>query len=418
MNVKLAHRQGMSIRAIARSTGLSRQTVRKILAQPVPSRYGPRPPRPSKLEPFADYLTEQLDARPWVRASRLYTELCERGYSGCYDLVKRWVRDRRRADAAHRRAHVRFETAPGVEAQFDWKGHLTGIIDADPALKVWIFRLVLAYSRRRFTFATTSQSLPVVLSDLQLAFTAAGGLAHRLVFDNIKAAVLVPRPHLVLHPLFADFCRHYGVEPAPALVYSPERKGKVERSFLDLVDSELLERTYPSLEALQLALSADDLRHADRIHTTTSARPAERLERERPFLLPLPEVAFDCRQPETRRVLSDCTVSYRAAYYSVPHRLVGQTVTVKADPRRPQIEIFAGADLVASHHLVARGERVIVDEHIAELRRPRWERARARRPVATPVPSAPDVAQMVRWPATPVPLRPIEDYAAAVEVLA
>ena len=52
MDVRQLHRQGASVRAIARRTGLSRATVRRILAGPVPKPYGPRPPRPRKLDPF------------------------------------------------------------------------------------------------------------------------------------------------------------------------------------------------------------------------------------------------------------------------------------------------------------------------------------------------------------------------------
>jgi transposase len=417
MNIKLLHRQGMSISSIARHTGLSRPTIRKVLAQTAPARYGPRKPKPAKLAPFYDYLREQLEARPWVRASRLFEELSERGYSGCYDMVKRFVRRHRRAEAARRSAHVRFETGPGVEAQFDWKGYLMGLLESAPEQKVWIFRLVLAFSRRRFTRATTSTTLPAVLADLIDVFEAIGGVTHRVVFDNFRAAVLAPRPRLELHPLFADFCRFYGTEPAPAVVYSPERKGKVERSFLDLENSELLTRTYPDLDALQAALDEDDLRHAARVHATTSATPSDRLKREAPFLLPLPETRFDPRLPETRRVLSDCSISYLGAYYSVPYHLVGSRVTVKADARRPHIDIYDGAELVASHTLVAKGERALVDAHVAELRRPRFERAERRRPKPAPTVTTPEAPQLVAWTAVAVAHRPIEEYALAVEVV-
>jgi transposase len=64
------------MRAIARLTGFSRATVRRVLLQPVPPRYRPRPPKPKKLNPFVPYLQTTLQARPWVRTTVVYKELC------------------------------------------------------------------------------------------------------------------------------------------------------------------------------------------------------------------------------------------------------------------------------------------------------------------------------------------------------
>jgi transposase len=416
MDVKLLNRQGMSIRAIARHTGLARTTVRRLLTQTVPKRYGPRPPRPSKIDPFVDYLRSALELRPWVRATTLHQEIVAKGFTGHYEMVKCWVRTRRAAAAARARATVRFETAPGVEGQFDWKGHITGLLESDPHQKVWIFRFVLAYSRFRVTRAVTTTTLPAVLSDLRDVFELLGQVPRRLVFDNFKAAVLSPRPNLRLHPVFADFCLHYSVEPAPALIYSPERKGKTERGFLDLEHTDLIHRTYTDLATLQRALDEEDLRYHARVHSTTGQTPADRFQREAAFLLPLPEAHFDTRLPETRRVLSDCVISYGGAYYSVPYRLVGTKVTVKADARRPVIDIYDADALVASHALVAKGERVLVEEHVAELRRPRWDRVRAHATHAPAPETAPELPQLVKWTPLTVPLRPIEEYARALEV--
>jgi hypothetical protein len=155
------------------------------------------------------------------------------------------------------------------------------------------------------------QTLPAILADLIDLLSSLGGVTQRLVFDNFGAGVLKPRPQLKLHPFFADFCAHYGFEPAPALPYSPQRKGKNERSFRDLVESDWLHQTYADLPELQRAIDRIDEQYNQRVHSTTGEKPIDRLERERPFLISLPEVALenslsvDPRLAETRRVLSE-----------------------------------------------------------------------------------------------------------------
>ncbi len=410
MDIKLLARQGMSARAIARHTGLSRTTVTKALKQTVPRAYTPRSPKPKKLDPYVAYLTEQAEARPWALASVLYREVAALGYAGHYELVKVWVRGFREKAAARQRAHVRFETGPGVEGQFDWKGPVTGILADAPERDVYIFRFVLGYSRFRVTRAVTVTTLPAILSDLIEVFSKLGGVPGRMVFDNFKAAVLTPRPNLRFNPAFADFCAHYGIEPAPALVRSPQRKGKIERAFLDLEQSELLRQTFPNLAAFQLALDVQDAAHAAAVVSTTGQKPGERLERERPFLRPLPPGPFDPRVVEVRRVLSDCTISYRGARYSVPHTLVGKRLIVKADPHGRDFELLDGCRRVEVYPILPKGESLILEKHIAPLRQPRWDRVQVNRPNVAPPKS------LVPWPAPPVAERSIQEYAALVEV--
>ena len=49
-------RQGLSIRAISRLTGLDRKTIRRYLTVPEVPVYGPRATQPSKLDEFKPYL--------------------------------------------------------------------------------------------------------------------------------------------------------------------------------------------------------------------------------------------------------------------------------------------------------------------------------------------------------------------------
>jgi transposase len=413
MDVKLMHRQGHSLRQIARMTGLSRVTVRRILSAAAPKGYGPRAKRPGKLAAFVAWLEARLTERPRATASWLHRGLVGEGFGGSYTTVKRWVHERRREERARARACVRFETAPGLEGQFDWKGPVAGLIAGAPQLGVHFFRFVLAWSRARWTLVVPDLRLPATLAALRWAFERAGGVPSRLVLDNPKTCVSRPRPHLELHPQFLAFCRHYGCQPDPAWPYHPERKGKTERSYRDLIDEGVLETTYANLAALQAAVSAVDTLAMERVHTTTGELPAARLERERAALLALPEVGFDPRVPEIRRVLSDCTVSLHGARYSLPYLHVGSRVVVKADPLGDGLEIFAGAECVARHGRAPRGARVIVEEHVAGLRRPRFERLRERASRAHRA-AAPRTLSVVPWPSLAVEQRDIAAYAQAV----
>lgn len=85
-------RQGLSIKAISAATGFDRKTIRKYLAKPdaIPV-YAPRPPRPSKLEPFHSYLRERLSAGVWTGVV-LLRELKARGYAGGYTILTDWLR--------------------------------------------------------------------------------------------------------------------------------------------------------------------------------------------------------------------------------------------------------------------------------------------------------------------------------------
>src|SRR5918997_6225967 len=61
---RLKYVEGLSQRGIHRRTGVHRDTIRNALASSTPPVYGPRPPRPSKLEPFVAVIEELLADEP------------------------------------------------------------------------------------------------------------------------------------------------------------------------------------------------------------------------------------------------------------------------------------------------------------------------------------------------------------------
>ena len=96
--IRRAHRDGMTIRAIARQFGHSRRKIREVLKEPEPrgyTRMGP-PPAP-KLGSFFARIDEILRAdeeaprKQRHTAAQIHRRIVKEGYSGGYDQVRRNV---------------------------------------------------------------------------------------------------------------------------------------------------------------------------------------------------------------------------------------------------------------------------------------------------------------------------------------
>ena len=72
---------------------------------------------PRKLDPYKGIIQERLEAFPLLTAQRLFEEIRAAGYDGSYTQVKVYVREVRPRPAPD--PVVRFETAPGEQAQVD-----------------------------------------------------------------------------------------------------------------------------------------------------------------------------------------------------------------------------------------------------------------------------------------------------------
>jgi transposase len=121
MEISVLARHGSSIRAIARSTGLSRNTVRRYLRGGTDATVRKAPAkRAEKLDPFKAYIRERIAAAApdAIPAVVLFRELRARGYAGCETRVKDFVRGLRTMPGPD--PVVRFETEPGRQMQVDW----------------------------------------------------------------------------------------------------------------------------------------------------------------------------------------------------------------------------------------------------------------------------------------------------------
>ncbi len=254
VDIKTLHRQGHSIRTIARELGISRKTVRRHLRSEEPPRYQ-RKKRASILDPYKDYLRSRLEALPELPATVLLRELQAQGYEGKITVVKDFVRPLRAERKRLQELTVRFETPPGEQAQVDWSefGKLPD------GRKLYGLSVVLSWSRTMFIHFSTRMVVQELLHGLVLGFEYFGGLPKKLLFDNPKTVVLKRGRSVAdskLHPRFQDFLGHYGLELQLCELGRARTKGKVERPMSYIEKSLVLpskERWHTSADANRTA---------------------------------------------------------------------------------------------------------------------------------------------------------------------
>jgi transposase len=361
VQIRELRRQGLSITAIARHTGHDRKTIRKVIRSEGPLTYGPRGPRPSKLEPFKPYVEARM-AQGVFNTVKLLQELREQGYPGQLSILKDFVRPFRQA---HRREPIlRFETRPGQQAQVDWAHFGTCLVNGEPR-QLSAFVMTLGYSRALYLEFTCSQALEWFLECHLHAFHFFGGLPQEILYDNLKSVVLERRPDgsVKFHPRFLDFATYYGFTPKPCWPYRAQTKGKTERAIGYVRQNFFVGLTWATLPELnQLAFRWLHETANCRVHGTTHERPAERLQRERPALLPLPAKAdYETSCLAWRRSSRDGLVSYKGSLYSVPWAWAGASVLVKERPGEGCLRIYHQEILVATHPLAPRSGTQVVD---------------------------------------------------------
>lgn len=375
---------GQSIRAIARATGLARNTVGKylsaaealgltvsgppatddqlaqLLAQGYTG-YSHRSPGPSEalLAPHREQIGLWI-TKDRYRLTRIQELLAGKGCVVPYTSLRHFVAKEQlgaRATTTVRMA----QTAPGQYAEMDF-GRLG--FHQDPATGrrqvVYALLVVLCYSRHMFVWPMLRQHLEEVIEGLEAAWRFFAGVPRHLVLDNFPAAVaeadsLSPR----LTRGFLDYVQFRGFLPDPARVRHPKDKPHVERgvpyvrdrffagaSFLDLADM----RSGAERWCKEVAGS--------RLHGTTHRRPFQVfLEEEQSHLLPLKPGPYLIPQYATLKVHGDHHVEFASALYSVPYDLCppGSELEVRGD--RELVRFYLRGNLVKTHPRQPKGGR-------------------------------------------------------------
>jgi transposase len=367
--IRRAHRDGMSIREIARTYGHSRRKIREALAEAEPRPYTLAEPRARRVLTLAHQqwidailaLDEQAPRKQRHTGAQLFRRLRdEEQYVGGYDQVRRYVATKR---GRRRETFLPLSYDPGQRAESDF-----GLIWVDfpeARRQVPILLMTWAYSNATFAIALPSEKTESILHGTVAAFEFFDAVPKELWWDNPKtvATTILSGRQRELYQRWQALASPYNFEPLFCLPARGNEKPHVENRV------KLLERRWATpvprvkdLAELNAFLLDCCRRDFQRTIAGQSETIAARFALERVSGLPLPLRSFEATVSEVRQVDKYQTVAWEKNRYSVPRRHAFTTVTVKAYV--DCIEVVRDGQRIARHERsYGHGEQVLDPLH-------------------------------------------------------
>jgi len=374
---RMKHVEGLSQREIHRRTGVHRDTIRRALGSEKPPCHGPRPKRPSKLDPFLPTICELLDDCPTLSGVRILEEITEAGYEGGKTILDELLRELRPRYLPPPRTHQRTIYRPGELCQFDLCEPKAEIpVGYGQTRRGFIVTAELPYSRAFAGALVFSKEFPDLAWGMSRCLDRLGALPKKAVWDREGAIAPKGRP---TEPFLA-FCGVFALGWVILDAGDCQAKGALERTHRFVHGNFEAGRRFANQLDFQDQLDAWSAKINGRVHRITRAVVSGRLAEERERMRPLPDPMPNTDRRWVTRVPPQPHLRFDRNDYSLDPRLVGRRVEVRAS----QAEIAAVAldtgELACRHRRVFAGGLTFTDPaHQAALDELRGDRKRRRR---------------------------------------
>jgi transposase len=292
------------------------------------------------------------------------------GYTQFCEYYRRWL--------GTRGLTMRMEHLAGDKLFVDYSGKKPVVVDpvTGEAREVELFVAALGASNHTYVEATETQRVHDFIASHVRTFEFLGGVPAALVPDQLKSGVTVAcRYEPGLQRTYEDLAEHYGTAIVPARPGKPRDKAKVEVA-VQVVQRWILARlrnqTFFSLDELNARIRElrDEL--AERRMRKYGLSRRELFERtDLPALRPLPAAPYELASWSKANLGSDYHVEVDGHAYSVPHRLVGRDVEMRATANT--VEVLCGGKRVAVHVRGQRGGKTTKPDHLPVAHRKHLE---------------------------------------------
>jgi len=388
--IRTAYRvYGKKIKQIARETGHSKNTIKKVLRGEY-SGYKSRASQPFPvLGPYLNLIDQWLKddkQRPKKQrhtAVRVFNRLRqEHNFQGAETTVRRYVREAKlRLGVSSQQVFIPSDPQIGGEAEVDWGRCIAILGGVETQLKLFCMRS--KYSGKHFVCCYPCERQQSLFDGHIRGFSFFGGVFPVLIYDNLTTAVqkVLRGKKRVLQESYDKFRGYYNFTPRFCNPGQGHEKGGVEglvgyarRNYMVPVpESESLEDLNGKL--FQDCLSYGSHRIAGREQTVN-----ELYEAERGHLLPLPDIPFSNLETSRGKVDKYATVVVDKNRYSVPTSYAYLKVNVVLYVDR--VEVFYGSRKIASHRrLYSNNKWCLLPEHYLDLIKQRPQAFESARPI-------------------------------------
>jgi transposase len=371
--------EGKSQRQLAKETGYSRNTIRKMLVDSDLPKYQLNQERKQPvLGPYKALLERWVeeDAQKAKKkrrtASRMYQLLKEEhGYQGAEPTVRAYVGKLRRQ--AKKKVYVPLAYEPGETGQIDF-GEAEVTI-AGKEVTAHLFLMWLGYSSATFVQAYPAETQEVFFAGHVAAFDFFGAVPQEIWYDNLTIAVqkILKGSRREEQDRFISFRTHYLFQAQFCNPASGWEKGGVEGRVGYVRRNWLIGAgEFESWEVLNSYLRERCRQDQSRQLRGRSQTIGERLQEEQRSMRPLPERPYPCCKTIPVKANSYSLVNFATNRYSVPVEVAHEALTLRAYVDR--IEISCGTEVVAVHaRCWERHQDLLTPQHYLSLlaRKPR-----------------------------------------------
>ena len=351
---------------IARRWNCDYRTVKRYFEQDVvPIR---KIMKPSKLDPYKTIIEEKVNLG--CTGSSIYHFIKKKGYDGKYTILRDYVRSLR--VESEQKATIRFETNPGLQAQVDWKERMKLISRSGKLFEINIFLMILGYSRTKYIELTIDRSQETLMMAMINGFRYFQGVPKEIIFDNMRTVVDQSRTNYhdaVINETFYQFSKDMGFEVWSCRAFRPQTKGKVEALAKLMSRLEPYNNEFDTIEELEEIVRGvmKDINN-DKSYATNE-EPLKLLEKEKEYLLPLPNqelINNYFTKPIRRIVTKESMITYMNNKYSLNPKYIGKIVNLEVSDT--ELKIIYGKEIISTHKLSKRKFNYHQDDMVSILK--------------------------------------------------